>query len=208
MCGGNGLLKLTVVWLVWQDFCSRETTSTVSEGHREGESEILAYAQMFVNWFLSSFVWCCHMMIAAIGLISLESFQRPWHPFTLLWHEAARTFAVVNIIREWLLRSFVKYCEVGSFDHLLFVCFLEMDFVWLSVFCTGDSTRIKYLLNTQSTLLCHTGSVWCLILWECALHLPSRCGGVVLWGSHHHWRGHANWLGHQGQQVSQPCELQ
>ena len=50
-----------------------------------------------------------------------------------------------------------------------------------------------------------SGPLWCLIIWECAVHVSSVRRCLVLRGADCNRRCHADWLGHQRQQVPQLC---
>ena len=41
------------------------------------------------------------------------------------WHEVDWTFAVVSIVREMATKKYCKYGEYGSFEHLLFLCYVN-----------------------------------------------------------------------------------
>lgn len=49
-----------------------------------------------------------------------------------------------------------------------------------------------------------SGTMWRLILWECALYILCGFRCLVLWGDSHYIGSDADWMGHQGQQIPQP----
>lgn len=90
----------------------------------------------------------------------------------------------VSFIQEWTVT-----------DQL--ICLIEM-------FLTSVHYKTR-VFSLSLYLLPSSGTMRCLILWECALYILRGFRCLVLRGDGHYIRRDANRMGHQGQQVPQPC---